>query len=312
MLAAAHQAVADLLGTGDPRTTVFGANMTTLTFAFSRAMARHWRPGDEVIVTRLDHDANVTPWVLAARDAGATVRHVDVRRDDCTLDLEQLRCPAVGPDATGGRGLRVERGGHDQPRGRDRALGARGRRRRSFSMPCITRRTRSSTSRPGAAITWPARRTSSSGRTWASSGADAELLTELPAYKVRPAADTLPDRWMTGTQNHEGIAGVLAAIDYLAELGRQCAGETATRREALAAAMTAVGGYERGLCERLIAGLTGAAKHPRVGHHRREAGARSRAHGVDHAPPHRFERAGRAAGRGAASSPGTATSTPCR
>ena len=59
----------------------------------------------------------------------------------------------------------------------------------------------------------------------------AELLAELPAYKVRPAADTLPDRWMTGTQNHEGIAGVAAAIAYLAELGRQCCEQTATRRD---------------------------------------------------------------------------------
>ena len=65
--------------------------MTTLTFAFSRALARTWQPGDEVIVTRLDHDANVTPWVLAARDAGATVHFVDIHPEDCTLDLDELR-----------------------------------------------------------------------------------------------------------------------------------------------------------------------------------------------------------------------------
>ncbi len=70
LLDSAHEAVADLFGTADAGTIAFGANMTTLTLGLSRALAREWRPGDEVIVTRLDHDANVTPWVLAARDAG--------------------------------------------------------------------------------------------------------------------------------------------------------------------------------------------------------------------------------------------------
>ena len=83
--------MADLLGAPDARSTIFGANMTTLTFAFSRALARTWKPGDEIIVTRLDHDANVRPWVLAAADAGVTVHYIPFRRDDCTLDLDVLR-----------------------------------------------------------------------------------------------------------------------------------------------------------------------------------------------------------------------------
>src|SRR6476619_2705384 len=87
LLARAHQSVADFLGTDDPNTIVFGQNMTSLTFALSRALARTWRPGDEVIVTRLDHDANFTPWALAARDAGATLKVVELNRDDCSLDL---------------------------------------------------------------------------------------------------------------------------------------------------------------------------------------------------------------------------------
>ena len=91
MLANAHEAVADFLGMADPQLTVFGANMTTLTFALSRALAKTWRPADEIVVTRLDHDANVTPWVLAARDAGATIRHLGIRASDCTLDLDLLR-----------------------------------------------------------------------------------------------------------------------------------------------------------------------------------------------------------------------------
>ena len=91
VLAAAHQAVADLLGTDDPDTVAFGPNMTTLTLSLSRALARTWKPGDEVIVSRLDHDANFTPWVLAAADAGAVVRHIDVNPDDCTLDLDDFK-----------------------------------------------------------------------------------------------------------------------------------------------------------------------------------------------------------------------------
>ena len=91
MLAEARDAVADLLGAGAAEEVVFGPNMTTLTFSLSAALARRWKPGDEVIVTRLDHDANVTPWEVAARDAGAQVRYVGVIAGDGTLDLEQLR-----------------------------------------------------------------------------------------------------------------------------------------------------------------------------------------------------------------------------
>src|SRR5262249_14228893 len=87
----AHLAAADLLNAPSPDEVVFGANMTTLTLHLSRALARTWRAGDEVVVTRLDHDANVSPWVLAARDAGVTVRRVDIRPEDCTLDLDDLR-----------------------------------------------------------------------------------------------------------------------------------------------------------------------------------------------------------------------------
>ena len=88
---AAHGAVADLLGSNDPQTVVFGPNMTTLTFAISRGRARTWRSGDEIVVTRLEHDANFTPWVLAAADAGVTVRYVGIHTDDCTLDLDDLQ-----------------------------------------------------------------------------------------------------------------------------------------------------------------------------------------------------------------------------
>jgi cysteine desulfurase family protein (TIGR01976 family) len=87
----AHQAVADFLNAPSHEEIVFGANMTTLTFHLSRAIARTLKPGDEVVVTRLDHDANVSPWMLAARDAGATVKRVDIHPEDCTLDLDDFQ-----------------------------------------------------------------------------------------------------------------------------------------------------------------------------------------------------------------------------
>ena len=91
MLTEAHRAVADFLGAERSEEVSFGANMTTLTFALSRALARTWQAGDEIVVSRLDHDANVSPWELAARDVGAVVRHIEIRPDDCTLDLDALR-----------------------------------------------------------------------------------------------------------------------------------------------------------------------------------------------------------------------------
>ncbi len=90
LLDEAHRAAADFVGADDPDCCYFGANMTTLTFALSRALAQTWNRGDEIIVSRLDHDANFTPWILAAREAGVTVRYIGIR-PDCTLDLDELR-----------------------------------------------------------------------------------------------------------------------------------------------------------------------------------------------------------------------------
>ena len=87
----AHAATADLLRATDPDSIAFGSNMTTLTLAFSRALAATWKPGDEILVSRLDHDANFTPWVLAARDAGATLRTIDIHPEDATLDMQSLK-----------------------------------------------------------------------------------------------------------------------------------------------------------------------------------------------------------------------------
>ncbi len=256
MLRAAHRALADLVGSDDPDTIAFGANMTSLTFALSRALGQTWRPGDEILVTRQEHDANVSPWVLAARDAAATVRHVAIRADDCTLDLDDLaeklsartRLVAVGcaSNATGTINpvAEIARLAHQvgalvfldavhlAPHGPMDVVGWG-----CDFLVCSAYKFFG----PHVGVLWGRR----------------ELLTELPAYKVRPAPEELPGRWMTGTQNHEGIAGTLAAVEYLADLGRHVGPEAVARRAALEAAYTAIATYERGLVAELLAGLAG-------------------------------------------------------
>jgi cysteine desulfurase family protein (TIGR01976 family) len=254
MLAQAQQACADLIGCDDPETIIFGANMTTLTLAFSRALARTWQPGDAVVVTQLDHDANYTPWVLAARDAGAEVRVCPVDPRDCTLDLDALarlltprtRLVAVtaASNAVGtltplpqiaqlahavGAQVFVD-AVHLAPH---RLIDVQ-----AFGCDYLVASAYKFFG-PHVGVLWGRR----------------ELLESLRPYKVRPAPEQLPDRWMTGTQNFACIAGTLAAIDYLAELGRRLAPAAATRRAALVAAFAAISDYERWLGAELLAGL---------------------------------------------------------
>ena len=252
IIATAHAAVADLLGC-DADEVIFGPNMTTLTFALSRALGRELRAGDEVVVTRLDHDANVAPWVALA-ERGAVIRTVDIHVEDCTLDMadlrrqinERTRLVAVGyaSNAVGSINdvaeiIRLAHGVgalafidavHYAPHGSIdlRALDC------DF-LACSPYK-----------FFGP--------HTGALYG-NREHLMRLRPYKVRPAADQIPDRWETGTQNHEGLAGVAAAVDYLAELGRRAHPAATTRRAALLAAYEAIRPYELGLVERLIAGL---------------------------------------------------------
>jgi cysteine desulfurase family protein (TIGR01976 family) len=253
----AHQAVADFLNAPSHEEIVFGANMTTLTFHLSRAIGRTLKTGDEVVVTRLDHDANVSPWVLAARDAGATVKQVDIRPEDCTLDIDDfkiqlsdrtrlvaLTCASNGVgtinDVKSLTALAHETGAkvfldavHYAPHGLIDV--------QSWDcdfLACSAYKFFG----PHIGILWGKR----------------QWLTELPAYKVRPSSNALPDRWMTGTQNHECLAGVKAAIDYIADIVPPVAG--ADRRSKLRAAMTAIQSYERTLADRLLDGL---AKRPR-------------------------------------------------
>ena len=254
IIATAHAAVADLLGC-DADEVIFGPNMTTLTFALSRALGRELRAGDEVVVTRLDHDANVAPWVALA-ERGAVIRTVDIHVEDCTLDMadlrrqinERTRLVAVGyaSNAVGSINdvaeiIRLAHGVgalafidavHYAPHASIdvRALDC------DF-LACSPYKFFG----PHTGALYGKR----------------EHLMRLRPYKVRPAADQIPDRWETGTQNHEGLAGVAAAVDYLAELGRRANPAAATCRAALLAAYEAIRPYELGLVERLIAGLLG-------------------------------------------------------
>lgn len=248
----AQQAVTDLLGSDDPRTTVFGPNMTTLTLALSRALARTWQRGDEIIVSRLDHDANVTPWVLAARDAGAVVRWIDVNLDDCTLDwesfesqiCERTKLVAVGyasnavgtinpvrrlcETASGVGALTFIDAVHFAPHGLIDVEELR-----CDFLVCSAYKFFG----PHVGVLWGRR----------------ELLEGLTPYKLRPSPDTLPDRWMTGTQNHEGIAGVRAAIDYVGGIADAAA--HTSRRSRLHASFGVISRYERELVQRLLEGL---------------------------------------------------------
>jgi cysteine desulfurase family protein (TIGR01976 family) len=247
---AARAAVTDLLGAGDPDEIVFGSNMTTLTFALSRALARTWRPGEEVVVTRLDHDANVSPWVLAASDARVTVRFLDIDPTDCTLRLDLL--PTLLNDRTRlvAVGLASNAVGTVNP---VRQVIAAARRvgalvfvdavhavpHRLVDVAALGADFLACSSYkffgPHLGILWGRR----------------DLLERLPAYKVRPAPDSGPGRWMTGTPSFEAITGTHAAVDYLASLWGGNA-----RRVALTAAYAAIQAHETALAARFLNGLT--------------------------------------------------------
>jgi cysteine desulfurase family protein (TIGR01976 family) len=259
VLQAAHEAAADLLNAPAADEVIFGPNMTTLTFHLSRSLARTWGPGDEVLVTRLDHDANVTPWALAARDAGATLRTCDVRPEDCTLDLDDLR-RQFGP-----RTRLVALGCASNAVGTVNDVRTAARWAHEAGALVFLDAVHYAPHAPIDVQAWGCDFLACSaykffgphvGILWGRR----ELLERLPAYKVRPAPDDLPGRWMTGTQNHEGLAGVVAAVEYLRELGGAPADGPDDARRRLRAGLAAVQAYEAGLSARLLAAL---AQRPR-------------------------------------------------
>ena len=218
VLEEAYQAVADFLNASRPEEIVFGPNMTSLTFNISRSIARTWSPGDTIVVTRLDHDANITPWVMAAEDRGCSVRWVEFHTKDGTLDLEDLqialsakpRLVAVGY-ASNALGTvnpvkRITEMAHDAgalvyidavqhaPHAPIDVLDLD-----CDFLVCSAYKFFG----PHVGVLY--------GRY--------ELLDELTAYKVRPAPVDPPGKFMTGTANHEGMAGVLGTMEYFEWIG---------------------------------------------------------------------------------------------
>jgi cysteine desulfurase family protein (TIGR01976 family) len=252
VIANARAAMADFFGC-EKDEVAFGPNMTTLTFAISRSIGRELGPGDEILLTHLDHDANVSPW-RALEERGVTIRYVDINEEDCTLNMADLaqklssrtRVMAVGyaSNAVGTINdvkeivrLAHQKGAlayidavHYAPHGPIdvRALDC------DF-LVCSSYKFFG----PHMGILYGKR----------------EHLQRLQPYKVRANTNAVPNRWEWGTLNHECIAGIAACVDYLAELGRQVDPSASTRRAALLAAYGAIQQHEQGLAETLIRGL---------------------------------------------------------
>lgn len=251
----ARQAAADLLGAA-PDEVVFGNNMTTLTFMLGRSLAAEFGPDDEIVVTRLDHDANVWPWVMLAEDTGAQICWADVDMETCTLDMdhvkslinERTRLVAVGYASNAVGTINDVK----TIIGWAKAAGA-------YSYIDAVQYA------PHALIDVKAldcdflacSAYKFFGPHVGMLYGKREHLQRLRAYRVRPAGEELPGKWETGTKNHEGLAGTAAAIDYIAGLGVTYGGalSTASRRAKLAAAWKVVGEYEYLLIDRLISGL---------------------------------------------------------
>ncbi len=250
VVAQARAAMKDFVNARRPEEIAFGQNMTSLTFSISRAISRTWQAGDEIIVTRLDHDANISPWLMAAEDKGVTVRWLDFNPQDCTLKLETLpnllnektrllaityASNAVGSisDVVRATKLAHEAGAlvyidsvHYAPHGSIdvQAIDC------DFLVCSVYK-----FFGPHTGVLY----------------GKYDLLESLTAYKVRPAPAHAPGKWETGTQSFESLAGVTAAVNYLAAIGGE-----GSRRQRLVRAMQVTKQYEMALSERFLGGVT--------------------------------------------------------
>jgi cysteine desulfurase family protein (TIGR01976 family) len=256
MILQARKAMADFLNAASEREIVFGANMTTLTFAFSRAIGRALQPGDEIVVTNLDHDANISPW-LALEEKGIIIRWANFNLEDCRLDLDQLSSLLSNKTKVVALGYASNAVGTINPikkiAAMAHAVGAwvwvdavHFAPHRAIDVQAIDCDFLVCSAYkffgPHVGVVW--------GRQ--------DLLKRLAAYKVRPSNPNPPNKFETGTLNHEGLAGVVAAVDYLAEVGRQYGHQSASlesvamqtyegRRKELKQAMETIAAYERPL-----------------------------------------------------------------
>jgi cysteine desulfurase family protein (TIGR01976 family) len=251
MVDEAHAAVADFLGAASPDEIKFGYNMSTLTLHIGRSIGATLSPGDEIVVTTLDHEANVSTWEAMAADRGVTVRKVDIREDDVTLDLEDLESKLSSRTKLVAVGYASNAVGTINP---VREIVAR-----AHEVGALTY-VDAVAYAPHAPIDVRAIDTDflvCSAYKWFGPhlGAlygKAAVLDALPAFKVRPAHD----RFETGTAAFESIAGTLAATDYLRDVGRRYGSPSGgDRRSELVAAMAAIVDYEQALVRRLLDGL---------------------------------------------------------
>lgn len=251
---AAHEAAADFLNAASWQEIIIGPNMTTLAFQMSRVIGKTLKAGDEIIVTRMDHEGNVSPWLTMAEDHGLVVKWLPFNTESWQIepaDLASLLTPrtrflalnyasnmtgSINDVATLAGMARaagalvwvdaVQLAPHRLPD--VKALGC------DF-LACSSYKFFG----PHLGILW--------------GGAD--VLRALPPHRVRCQSDDLPDRFSTGTPQTELLAGLTATIDYLAWVGR-ATGHDGTRREQLAGAYRAFDAYEAGMTRRLIGGLT--------------------------------------------------------
>jgi cysteine desulfurase family protein (TIGR01976 family) len=253
MIFGARAAMADLFNcAGDE--VFFGPNMTTLTFALARGIGRELRAGDEIVVTTLDHDGNVAPW-RALEDQGVIVRQVDIRESDCTLRMDDLRSKINPQTKLVAVGYASNAVGTINPVAEIVELAHKA---GAFVFIDAVHYAPHGSIDVGALdcdflACSPYK---FFGPHMGCIYGKRELLLRYQPYKVRPAPAYLPDRWETGTQIHEGLAGVTAAVDYLAELGRHsCALPLENRRAALLCAYRAIRQHEMALATRMIEGL---------------------------------------------------------
>lgn len=245
-IARARAALADFLG-GSPDEIVFGQNMTTLTYHLSRALGRGWGPGDEIVVTELDHHANVDPWKALARERGVTIRTVAMRPETGTLEEDGLE------RAISGRTKLVAIGAASNALGTINDVRCAGELAHGAGALCFVDAVHAAPHvlvdvaemgcdflacspykfyGPHLGVLWGRR----------------ELLDGLDVPRLQPAPDWAPERVETGTLSHEGIVGAAAAVDFLAGLA---AAPGRSRREALASALAAL--HFRG--QRLFEGM---------------------------------------------------------
>ena len=259
----AHQAMADFYNAASPEEIIFGNNMTTLTLHISRSISRNWQAGDEIVVTRLDHDANVTPWVLAAQDKGCKINWIDFDVEDGTLKLDELQKALEQKPRLLAVGFASNSLGTINPIARIIEMA------HAAGTQVYVDAVQYAPHGPIDVQKLDCDYLVSSSYKFFGNHSGIlygkrDLLEELFAYKVRPAPNSLPGKFETGTQNHEGIAGVLGVMEYFEWVGKEFGSEYAEalieqgytgRKLILKQAMRAIHSYELELNRTLLASL---------------------------------------------------------